>query len=846
MPKITVEHNGTTYDVGSSDLPVKVYYGGTTEIATLTDGQTKVFPVGNKIAANNIVLGTKKLLCAGKAFATNLNVRVAAVPSVINIPTIGNIQYTGGAITPSYDSAKLTATGNTSATELGTYQIKFTIKDKDTYKWNDNTQEDKIVTWSIIKKKVTVPSLSGTYTYNKANQTVTVNGLDTTWVTQTGTATAKNYGTYTVKWNLKDTTHSEWSDSTVTEKSANWTINKKSVTIPTLSGPYQYNKSEQTVTINNFDSAWASKSGTEKATVVGNYNVVFSLLDTTNTTWSDGTIANVTKSWSITVRSITVPTVSGSYTYDKAEHSASISGYDSAWMTQTGTTKSTNAGSWTITFALTDKTNTQWAGGTTTDKTGSWSIAVRKLTIPSVSGTYTYNGSAQTVTTSDFNSTYETKSGDTATNVGTHTVTFALSDKVNTAWSDNTTTDKTKDWSIGKLSLTVPGVSGSYTYSGSEQTVTKTNFNSTYEEVTGDKATNAGTHTAVFTLKDTNNTQWSGGSIEPQSKTWSIGKAAGYITLQTTGTQSISNGATGTNTIQTNHGGTLSASNGGSDYCSVSVSGTTVSVVHKGNTGSSARTVTITVTCAATDNYNQASATYKVSLAKSSCVTGDTLVLMGDGVTEKQIRDILVGESVMTWNMVSGKYEPQEVSVVYDENNSICLRTLHLHFSNGKIVKVAGEHGFFDYTANTYSYIEEENYETFIGHEFVTYENGKYGLTTLVKCEIVDNVKEEIWSLQTAYNENFVTEGILGITQEYKPGRYEYFEFGEGIKWDKEKMQKDIETYGLFIYDEWKEVISEEDFYKFNGPWFKILIGKGIIDLEDIGPMIAVTPSLAE
>ena len=54
------------------------------------------------------------------------------------------------------------------------------------------------------------------------------------------------------------------------------------------------------------------------------------------------------------------------------------------------------------------------------------------------------------------------------------------------------------------------------------------------------------------------------------------------------------------------------------------------------------------------------------------------------------------------------------------------------------------------------------------------------------------------------------------------------------MKYDAEKMQTDIETYGLYRYDEWSDYVTYEEFIALNGQYFKILVGKGILQEEDI------------
>jgi hypothetical protein len=70
-------------------------------------------------------------------------------------------------------------------------------------------------------------------------------------------------------------------------------------------------------------------------------------------------------------------------------------------------------------------------------------------------------------------------------------------------------------------------------------------------------------------------------------------------------------------------------------------------------------------------------------------------------------------------------------------------------------------------------------------------------------------------------------------------GLLTYFEVGDNLKYDAEKMQADIDRFGLFTYEEWAEYVSYEEFVALNGQYFKILIGKGILTMEDIYSLIA-------
>ena len=85
------------------------------------------------------------------------------------------------------------------------------------------------------------------------------------------------------------------SSSTPTVKVQNIT----NVAIPIQSGTLTYNSTSQTVTWSNYDSSKMTVSGTTSATNAGTYSATFTLKDTTNYKWSDGTTAAKTVSWKI-------------------------------------------------------------------------------------------------------------------------------------------------------------------------------------------------------------------------------------------------------------------------------------------------------------------------------------------------------------------------------------------------------------------------------------------------------------------------------------------------------------------------------------------------------------------
>ena len=81
-----------------------------------------------------------------------------------------------------------------------------------------------------------------------------------------------------------------------------------------------------------------------------------------------------------------------------------------------------------------------------------------------ITGTYTYSGSAQTVTVTGFDSATMLISGNVGTNAGTYTASVTSKSG---RWADGTSTPVTVEWSIGRKTVTpVIRVAGTYTYTG--------------------------------------------------------------------------------------------------------------------------------------------------------------------------------------------------------------------------------------------------------------------------------------------------------------------------------------------------------------------------------------------
>lgn len=348
------------------------------------------------------------------------------------------------------------------------------------------------------------------------------------------------------------------------------------------------------------------------STEAGNGKMTVKWTDPAATITSDGvTLA----SWGST----TVVVKAGSYPTSKDDSAAAYrlkvttrNQYSSSALTVTGLTNGT-----TYYIGFYPETTDGGINNNTSQRTTGVANRITISTVPSQSGTLTYNGNTQSPSWSNYNSAKMTLGGTTsASSAGSYNATFTPT--TDYRWSDGTTTAKTVSWSIGKATVsTVPSQSGTLTYTGSAQSPSWSNYSSSSLTLGGTTSgTNAGSYNATFT--PTSNYKWSDNTTTAKTVAWSIGKADGSLTLNKT-TLSVDEGGTGTITVTRSGDGAITATSSATGTATVSVSGTTITV-----TGKAEGSATITVSVAAGTNYTAPANKTCAVTVKSAAPAGAT------------------------------------------------------------------------------------------------------------------------------------------------------------------------------------------------------------------------------
>ena len=264
------------------------------------------------------------------------------------------------------------------------------------------------------------------------------------------------------------------------------------------------------------------------------------------------------------------------------------------------------------------------------------SIAFTINVVPTQNGTLTYNGQAQSPSWNSYDPNALTLGGvTTGTNAGTYTATFTPKDKYQ--WSDGTKTAREVTWTIGRASMPVPSQSGSLTYTGAAQSPTWANYDSGKMTLGGTTSgTNAGSYNATFTPGA--NYKWNDGTTNAKTVAWTIGKAAGSLSLNKSSISLNVSKMSDTITVTRAGDGAISAVSNAPGVASVSVSGNVVTV-----TGKAKGSATVTVSVAAGTNHTApASKTCSVTVTLPTSTLSDN-----DWATIRQVSS--AGQGANYW-----------------------------------------------------------------------------------------------------------------------------------------------------------------------------------------------------
>lgn len=230
-------------------------------------------------------------------------------------------------------------------------------------------------------------------------------------------------------------------------------------------------------------------------------------------------------------------------------------------------------------------------------------------------------------------------------------------------------------------------------------------------------------------------------------------------------------------------------------------------------------------------------ANYLFTSDNVNCIAEGTLILMSDN-TQKKVEDLRIGDLVKVFNHETGKIDESPIIfITHKDEKEINTDVINLKFNNGFNLEIINDHALFDRNTNQYEVINKDNLSNYIGHEFAFNNNDSIVFSKLKTYEI-ENKTLKLYCPVTAFHMNLFANNILTMPTFPNDirGLYNIFELDTFMKYDEERKNIDISTYGLFTYEEFCKII-EIPFEAFNASpaiYLKISLGKGLITEEEI------------
>ena len=216
------------------------------------------------------------------------------------------------------------------------------------------------------------------------------------------------------------------------------------------------------------------------------------------------------------------------------------------------------------------------------------------------------------------------------------------------------------------------------------------------------------------------------------------------------------------------------------------------------------------------------------------CLRPDSLIMLDNGST-KRAADLKSTDLIKAFDHVTGKFVARNIIFnVYVEKEEQDL--IDLTFANGSILRIATGHGLFNFNRNVYEIYYGKEFINHIGEEFaaVNYKNNN---CVIERTKLIDvNIRRgytEKYSPLSEYDINCVSDGILTIPDDIE-GMYDSFKYNENLTFNMEYLSDTINKYGVYTYDDVKDVVPEYVFNVFNFKYWKAFIGKGTLTYDKV------------
>lgn len=217
-----------------------------------------------------------------------------------------------------------------------------------------------------------------------------------------------------------------------------------------------------------------------------------------------------------------------------------------------------------------------------------------------------------------------------------------------------------------------------------------------------------------------------------------------------------------------------------------------------------------------------------------TCILPGTKILLGNN-KYVDVETLKLNDIVKVFDFVTGTFINRKIAY-FKEIFEAEVDVTRVMFDDGTYIDTNGGQSYFDIDKKEYFNIEYYD-KKFINIKVLAYFNGKIGEKT-IKDIIVYRKRTKLYEIVTEYNYNFVANGV--VTVEPSLGSTNIFKINDDFKYDLPSMLNDINTYGLYKYEDVKDFMTEHQFEIYNVKYFKIAVGKGLTTFEEMRSIVEV------
>jgi len=228
-------------------------------------------------------------------------------------------------------------------------------------------------------------------------------------------------------------------------------------------------------------------------------------------------------------------------------------------------------------------------------------------------------------------------------------------------------------------------------------------------------------------------------------------------------------------------------------------------------------------------NYTITKEEGTLTVMSDDCVLEGTLITLADG-SQKKVEDLAADDVLLSYDFFEGKMLPRKllgcVRSEAEEDDIIRLKT-----KKGNELTIVGAEAVFDMDAKTYVDIDASSYADAIGMHVMINENGHYGIDEIIDARYTRE-GAVFYEVYTETSTNYVANNILVNYPHYFA--FEFLALDENYKIDTAAFAQDVKDYGLYTYEEFADVMSEDFFEKFGVAIHKIIVEKTGLSFEEV------------